>query len=413
MFVPSGLANHDDRVAWQLGMTTTHGREVTVRVMTLDHRQVTRELRNEIIDGQVIIDTSRDAISACSLTVLDPTQSIAWEPNSARDFPHLQRMIQVIDSRLVAGVGGQPWSWVECPVFTGPITDVSRDGATVTISADSKDSLALANFSHPRTWKAKLRVTDVITDMLVDFAGENPNRIHLPRGLKTTIPERLSVTRDDLIWVQVRKLAESAGFKVFYDARGHVVMRRASNSAAMTIDRTSLASAVRIDREAPEIKNRWIVLGPKPKAHKKQVTADIALPKRHPWSAQSLGRDNGSGLVPRWLIDIQKPGQVKNHAIALKIATKQRDEQLRTSQQVTVDHLPFPQIEPYDLVKVIDPRLGVFLIRANQYTLPLGGGGPATLGAVRKASVQPRHKRRRRSGEHKHHGNQGKSWSAA
>ncbi|GAB2970329.1 hypothetical protein [Nocardioides montaniterrae] len=413
MFVPSGLASHDERVAWQLGMTTTHARMVTVRVMTLDHRQVTRELHAEIIDGQVIIDTSRDAISACSLTLLDPTQSIGWEPNSARDFPHLQRMVQVIDARLVAGVGGQPWSWVECPVFTGPVVDIDRDGATVTISADSKDRLALCNFPRAKTWRAKLRVVDVITDMLVNFAGENPNRIHLPQGLKATTPERISVTREDLVWVQVRRLAESVGFKIFYDGRGHCVMRRASSSAAMTIDRTSLASAVRMDREAPEIKNRWIVLGPKPKAHKKQVTADIALPKRHPWSAQSLGRSNGSSFVPRWLIDIQKPGQVKNHLIALKIAIKQRNEQLRTSQQVTVDHLPFPQIEPYDLVKVIDPRLGVFLIRANQYTLPLGDGGPATLGAVRKASQQPRHKRRRRNGEHKHHGNQGKRWNAA
>lgn len=401
MFTPAELVDDPGRLTWQAAMLTTHLRDIWIRVLTLDQTVVTNNFHsNDLLDGQVNIDTSRDAIGSCTLTLLDPTQSIGWEPDSPNDFPHLRRMVQVIDRRYVPALG----AWIDCPVFTGPVMSFTRDGATVTINADSKDRLALSNFGTNRTWKAKQRVTDIITDMLVGYSGEAASRLHLP-STKATIPKELTVHREDLIWVRVRKLAASVGMQIFYDGRGHVIMRRAPAKSNLTVDRSSLCSSVKIDRQAPDLKNRWVVWGPKPKGKKPRITADLRLPAKHPWSGQNLGR-NG---VPRWLLDFQQPGHVKNTAAAMAIARKARDEQLKTSQQMSIDMLPLPQIEPFDLVKVVDPVIGTFLLRANQYSLPLGTGGPASLGAIQRLSMQPRHRGHKHSTGHHHN----QKWSAA
>lgn len=380
MLVPTGLTSHADLLAYQQGLTLTHLRRVSVKVMLLDDSQVTREYHG-LLDGQVTIDTSTDVISTCNITLLDPTMSIGWEPDSPSDYPHLRRMIQVVDSRFITALD----RWVACPVFTGPVMDFDRDGATVSISADSKARLAMGNFAQNRTWAAKTKVTSIISSMLTDWAGESASRVHLP-SIKTTIPDKLTVHQSDTIWSQVVRLAHSVGMVCFYDGAGHFRMRSPSNSPSLTIDRSMLCSPVRVDRQAPDIKNRWIVRGPKPKAHKQRIVVDLRLPAAHPWSAQNLGR-NGS---PRWLQEEIEPGQIKTTAAAMKIATHARDEAVRGSQQVSADMLPIPNVEPYDLERLVDPFIGTYFARANQYTLPLGTGGPATIGAVKRVSLQPR-----------------------
>lgn len=379
-FIPHELDGHPELLAYRAGLRATHLRRVSIKVMRLDHSAVTRDFHDQI-DGQVTIDTSTPILVAANITLLDPTMSIGWEPNSAKDFPHLQRMIQIVDSRYIAALS----KWVDCPVFTGPVTDFDRDGATVSISAESKVRLCMGNFARNHHWFPKTKVVDIIRSMLVDWAGEDASRVHLP-SIKTTIPERLNVTQEDVIWEQIVRLAHSVGMVCFYDAAGHFRMRRPSTSPSLTVDRSALVSPVRIDRQVPDIKNRWIVRGPKPKGHKKQVVVDLKLPINHPWSAQNLGR-NGT---PRWMINVIRPGHVKNLVAARRIAAHARDEQMRTTQQVSADMLPLPDVEPYDLGRLIDPQIGTYMARASQYTLPLGAGGPATLGAVKRVSLQPR-----------------------
>lgn len=384
-FHPADLTSYPDLLAYRAGLQTTHLRRVRVRVMRLDHSQVTREYHG-LLDGQVTTDTSTDVLTNCNITLLDPSMSIGWEPDSPKDFPHLRRMIQIVDDRYILALG----AWISCPVFTGPVMDFDRDGATVSISADSKVRLAMGNFGSNHTWFAKRKVVDVISDMLVNWAGESPARIHLP-SIKATIPEKLTVHQSDTIWEHVLKLVHSVGMVCFYDAAGHFRMRHPSSSVSLTVDRSSLCSPVRVDRQAPDIKNRWIVRGPKPKGHKKQIVVDLRLPTKHAWSAQNLGR-NGK---PRWLQEIIQPGHVKTTAAAMRIAVNHRDDALRATQQVSADMLPMPQVEPYDLIRLVDPLIGTYLVRANQYTFPLGTGGPATIGAVKRVSMQPRHRGRK------------------
>lgn len=385
MFHPSDLTSHPDYLAWSSGLLLTHLRQVRVMVMYLDHSAVTRDY-HAVIDGQVTIDTFADVITTANLTLLDPTMSIGWEPDSPNDFPHLRRMVQIIDSRYVSALG----TWVDCPVFTGPVNTFDRDGATVSIGAESKARLAMGNFGANHTWAAKTKVVDVIASMLTTWAGETSARIHLP-SISHTIPEKLTVHQTDTIWPHIVRLVHSVGMVCFYDAAGHFRMRGPAASPSLTVDYQSLCSPVRVDRQAPDIKNRWIVLGPKPKAHKQRVAVTLDLPDANPWSAKNLGR-NG---VPRRLTVELQPGHVKNAAVAHKIAAHARDDAVRVSQQVSADMLPIPNVEPYDLVKLVDPKIGTFLARANQYTLPLGTGGPATIGAIKRVSLQPRGRGRR------------------
>jgi hypothetical protein len=368
-------SSHDDYVAWLDTIKHTHQRDIWVRVMGLDHDHVAT-VTGPVLDGQVTIDVEREVTRVANLTLFDRTRSLAWEPDSAADLPtHRRRMIQILDRRLVPGIG-----WMPCPVFTGPVVDFDRDGAQVSIVAEGKERMALGNFGTNHSWSSKRRVTDVIRELL-KIAGEDSARIHLP-DLNATLPEKLNVTRTDSPWLHAKKLARVVNRVLFYDGRGHVVMRRLPKTPALTIGSDSLLSHVRIDREQVEFKNRWIVYGPKPKGNKRRVHADITLPRSHPMSPWSLGR-NG---VPHWLIDQSVHEQLKTNAKAREIALDLRDEQMRASAPLAFDCLPFPNVEEHDLLRAVDPLMGAAVVRARQVTIPLVEG-PMTVGQLKRVSI--------------------------
>ena len=151
-----------------------------------------------------------------------------------------------------------------------------------------------------------------------------------------------------------------------------------------------LASEVRVDRESGDQHNRWIVLGPKPRGDKKRVSADVRLPKTHPRSAQERKR-NGE---PLWLIDETENSNIKRHAQAKAIADKRRDASLREQVSYSFDTLPLPNVEEYDLVRVLDRAVGAAQVRVTQATIPLGLGGQSqSWGYLKRVTY---HKKRRK-----------------
>lgn len=385
--------SNDNFVAWLAGIKRTHRRSILVRVLDLDHKLLDTIENDVVLDANMTIDVSREVVRMLELSLFDVTRSIGWEPDTDGTIPlHLRRMVQVYDRRYIPGIG-----WLSCPVFTGPVATFNRDGATVSITCEGKERLALGNFGVSRTWAKKTKVVTVIRDMLV-MAGEHPARIHLP-DLHATIPEKLSVTKIDQIWPQVKKLARSVDRVIFYDARGHVVMRKQPTSASLRVDKNSLCGPARINRAMPELFNRWVVLGPKPKGNKKRVGADIALPAKHAYSAQKLGRRPGGVLKPRWLIHHEE-ASVKTNAKAVQIAGRRRDEQQRFTQELSFDCLPFPQTEEHDLIRLVDPITGTRLVRVRTLTLPLVEG-PMAVGYLRRTTVvapRPKKKAAKRGG---------------
>jgi hypothetical protein len=316
-----------------------------------------------------------------NVTVLDPTRSIGLEPDHPASLPvHLRRMVRIIDWRRVPG-----HDWVACPVFTGPVVEVDRNGAEVSLVCEGKERLALGSFGRTHQWAKGRKVTEVIRDML-ELAGEKPSMIHLP-ALHSTLGKPVTVTRTDKPWVQARKLAESRDCKLIYDGRGHAVMRREPSKPLWTFGRDWLLGPLRIDRPKLSFHNGWIILGPKPKKGKPRVSSGlVALPKTNSFSAYALRR-NGKW---RWLIHEEERQHVKTNAEAKAIANRMRDKRIRFAADVSFDSLPLPNIEEWDWVKVADPLAGVAVTQVKQATLPLVAGGLTIGGIKRIAQVKRR-----------------------
>jgi len=372
--------SHAEYRAWRAGITRTHQRRVRVRVLTLDHRRIA--WIDNVLDGQVTIDvTNRETVRVANIRLLDRSRSIGWEPDSPDSLPlHLRRMVQIFDDRAIPG-----YDWISCPVFTGPVAEFDRDGAEVSLVAEGKERLALGSFGRIHTWAKGRKVVDVIGEILA-LAGEIPSRIHLP-NLAATLPREVNVTRIDKPWVHARKLAANVNRELFFDGRGHVQMRRQPSRASLVLDDDWLQAPVRIDRPKLAFNNRWIILGANPPGDRPRIRADVALPSNHAFSAQSLAR-NG---MPRWLIDQEELSQVNSNARALEIANRKRDDAIRSAAEISLDCLPFPNVEEWDLLIAKDPLTGTAATRVRQATIPLVSG-VQTIGAIRRVSRVKRHR---------------------
>lgn len=375
----------EEYLAWRDTLTHTHQRRIRVKVMNLGH--TTKAWIDDVLDGQVTIDvTNRECTRVCNLRLLDPSQSIGMEPDDASSAPvHLRRMVQVLYEVQVPGYG-----WVSCPVFTGPVVEMDRDGAEVSLVAEGKERLALGSFGHGHTWAKKRKKVEVIREIL-ELAGEAPARIHLP-PLKNTLSKPFNVGRAEKPWVQARKLARSLGedgLELFYDGRGHVRARRISASPVRPfVDDDWLMTPVRQDRPKIEFFNGWIVNGANPPGDKPRVSSLlVGLPDRHPFSAQSLAR-NGK---PYWKIREESRPQVKTKARATQIARKLRDEHIEANAQISFDMLPLPNVEEWDLLRAVDPLTGPAKVRVKQATIPLVGGAQ-TIGAIKRVSIGGGHR---------------------
>lgn len=366
----------EEYLAWRAALVRTHQRRIRVKVLKLDHSKVA--WIEDVLDGQVTIDVeNRECTRVCNLRLADPTLSLGMEPDSPTSLPtHLRRMVQVFYDVQVPGYG-----WVECPVFCGPVVEMDREGAEVSLVAEGKERLALGSFGRTHSWAKKRKKTAVIREIL-ELAGEASARIHLP-AKNNTLSKPFNVSRTDKPWVQARKLARSMHMELFYDGRGHVRMRKTPTVVVRPfIDDDWLLSPVRQDRPKLEFFNGWIVLGENPPGDKPRISSGlIGLPEDHPFSADSLAR-NGK---PFWRIREESRPQVKTKARAAQIARRLKDDHIEANAQVSFDMLPLPNIEEWDLLRAVDPLTGPAKVRLKQATIPLVGGAQ-TIGAVRRVS---------------------------
>jgi hypothetical protein len=365
--------------AWLAAIQRQHHREIHVRVLDLNHKRLSWIHRIE--DGQVDLNVEDEGPSrTASIQLLDKSHSIGWEPDSPSALPkHLRRMIQVFDVRFVKGYGP-----VSCPVFCGPVTEVDRDGAEVSVIAVGKEHLAMGSFGKANSWAKGRLITDVISEIL-QLAGEKPERIHLPK-LMGRLQKEFNVSRTDQPLAKARHLAHNIDCVLFYNGRGHAIIRRKPTHATLTINKNWLTDGVRMDRAPLEFHNRWVVQGKKPKGDKPRPSVDVWLPASNEFSGVALGR-NGQ---PRWYTkEIDRP-QIEDKDKLRQIAERARDERIRYQADVSFDSLPFPNVEEWDLLKARDPLAGAALVQVKQATIPLWEGSQ-TIGAIRRVSRLKRH----------------------
>lgn len=359
--------------AYNRGLVQTHERRIEVQVMNLEGH-VLRSLTPKVLDGQVVIDVTQTPTRILTLTFLDPSRSLAFEPDSPSDAPlHRSRMVRVVDSRKVPELD----DWVDCPVFTGPLWNFQRNGAEVTITAHGKERQSMGAKWTIRNFAKKSRKTTMIRTLLT-LTGER--WLSIP-NLRYTFPNRLTVARMDQPWAKVRRVARSMNRHLFYDGRGWARLRPYPTKPVYTFYR-ALLSEPEIRRDIEGLVNIVWVVGGKPKGQKKRVQAVARLPRRHPLSPESLGRNDAPLYLPE---KVTNP-HIKTIAEAKRRAVRIRDDRARVTTEFSFESLPIPHLEEQDMVAVQSDD-GRLLVRMRQWTIPLGPDAqPMTVGTLRRTT---------------------------
>ena len=358
------------------------------RALVLDyrHRGVT-DLSDWLLDGQVEWDTTTgDGVErTAAATILDPDGRAGLDGSvvtgtSARvdRYLNLRRDIWLPSHE----------TWASIPIFTGPLSEVTRDGDTISLAAQGKESLAMVPLMTPLSWPKGTRRRQVIVDLLTKGAGEQS--LDIPTGTGARLGKAFSVARvygDEVqtVWAKARAQARVMGLQLFYDARGVARLRKRPVRPVWGFRADDLAGRPTSAESVREIVNTVAVVGGVPKGGKTPVALRRSLPDTHPWSPAALGR-NGVG---RYLVEQVEDSELVTVKAAEDVAERRLREHETSSVDVTFDALPFPLLEPDDLFRV-DADDVATVGRASRATISVVGD-LMSVGSVRV--YRPRRRR--------------------
>lgn len=391
--IPLGLSAHDHH-AYTEQLKAPHGIRIRAQIRNLDGH-VLDSLQGLALDGQVDVDMTTDARRSLSLSVVDPHHTLDID----EDLLYLNRMVHVTYGIYVqAGPG-----WVDVPVFFGPITKADRDGSTLSIEAQSKELLARSVAWKPRTFRKGQNIVEVIRVLMRDLAGESGHAMDLP-SLPYRLKHDVSLARNTHIWGLAWRLARDVDRDLFYDGRGHLVMRKRRSNVVFTFsDGDGLVlSDPQVSTHVEDMRNAVEVSGGTPRTprgnesgHKPQgpfiseraPDVVVVAPRAHPLSPWNLGR-HGS---PRYLLEVVKNEHIRTKKTARRIAHNHLDRRLKEAIDVSLDCMPVPHLDPYDEIRVnTDSFSSRFVLRRWSLPLKAKSGQAMTIGYNRNVSVRLR-----------------------
>jgi len=360
--------------AFHATLASSHSIAVLVHVLDLNHK-VLGELSSRLLGGQVNVDISGETASrSASVTFSDPDRTMNFVGDSPDDTSlFMDRMIRIhycVTGPLLTG-------WVTVPIFTGPVTSVSRDDGTVQVECQGKEILAQGIAYTPHTYAKGWLRTTLIREIMFQ-AGET--RFGLDTfTAKTATP--VSLGGGSIPWDWAKSLASGMGAQIFYDGRGVLRVRKAPSSTQFTFrhgDGGSLVGAPSLSYRLDDVKNIVRVRGGVPAGAKSAITVDAVAPRAHPLSPWKLGR-NGQ---PRYLLETIEDDTIKSRADALYVASARLDQLMMQSTDVAFDVLPLPHLEPGDLIRLQTPDFSTAL-RANVFVIPLTAGDTMSVGYMK------------------------------
>lgn len=404
-----GLSTADQRLFHQSLITGYHLR-VTVQILSLDHVYVS-DVSDKLIDGQVNKAFREPINSSATLTLLDPDSAIGFDTQSPADGAlYADRMIRVVysvfvDTGTATTASGDIYSdvysdtygslqsptgfWVDVPIFVGPVTNVSRDDAVVSVECQGKESLYMEPSMAwaARTYYKRYKLTDTIRDILGAKGGET--KFDLPEW-STTLPRDYSLKTETPLWDMVKWIVGSDLVRqVFYDGRGVLRLRSTPTTPAFTFTENHLTSVPKLSYNMEKIRNVALVKGGTPEG-KHQIIAIRHLPKADPASSHSLGR-NG---VPRPLAEVVDDSTLMTQAAAEARATEVLQAVGIGNTEFEFDSVPIPHLEPGDNFQ-LSTRDVSMLIRVHNFSIPLKAGAPQSNGTLRRLSSNRARIRRR------------------
>lgn len=343
-------------------------------IMTREHRPV-GSLTGRATSGQVNIDTTADVSRSLQLEIVDPVgvSGVDREDGSAR----LDRMIQ---AEYGVYVERPIYDWVWLPVFCGPITTTSRAEGLVTIDASGKESITRGPAFYPRSWRKGLTKIGVIRSMMEEMGGED--RFDLPHDWKATLPKDLNLGRQSSPWTHTIILCRSMNAHAYYDGRGTLRIRKRPSRPVYTFTTGAGGTIITppgASESTSELVNMVTVKG------SGDIVATAFLPRAHPYSPHSLGRNGRPDYLPLEIED----DSIRTKKEAQEVADKRVSEAQIDEQEVTFTSLPVPFLEELDPFAIDTPGLAT-TTRLQKMSLAFGHEGVSTIGYTAPISSRRR-----------------------
>lgn len=358
--------------------------KVTVQFLDLEHRYIS-SVSNRLIDGQINIDADAEIKRSATLSILDPNHVVGLDSNSPTDGQaYLDRMVKIVYSVWVSN------DWVDVPVFVGPITRVERDEDIIEIEAQGKEHLAQSPVWTSRNYRKGLTRVGVIRAIMAEYSGET--RFNFPEWRAKTA-EVVSLVPTSQAWSSARKLAKSMKASLFYDGRGVLRLRKLPRRVLWTFkdgDGGCVLTVPSVTYSTDDIINTVEIHGGIPKGAKKKVVAKARIPKSHPLSPHSLGR-NG---VPRYYVEIIEDETLKSQKAAQEAADRRVKELMIETAEVAFDSMVIPHLEEGDLVAVQVEGVSVSF-RLRKMTIALSHNGVSSVGYLKRVSRNTKKIRRK------------------
>lgn len=381
-----------------------HDRLVQAHVLTYDGallRDVT-DLLNE--GGEIVGDTSGEVLQIARISLADPALTVSFDHPSSVPVSR-RRLIQIIDSRRVPGLG-----WVDVIVHTGPIWAWTRDGDTVQLVVHDGSRLAMGTVRKRRSWSRKARITAVIVDLLsaagasadqirvprlrptlakVVHVGHRPKKAHGKKGDKKKRHKTRKFTADtqDTYWAEAQQLARALNRRLYATPSLTFRLKARSNKPALTLDRGDLLAPPSIarDDETPR-PNVFEVQGRDPKGKKHhRPTRTAVLPASHEESRESMAWNSHNTEHRQVTVN----DHLKSAKACQRQATQERDRALRIPQRQEVVIPTMPHLRAWDLVAVRE----VGTASMQQWRLPLSGAEGMTIGSTARVRANYRGRR--------------------
>ena len=365
-----GLTPADQR-DFEAGLAASHSVRYTVRVLDLDHNLVS-EVRGRVLSGQVDIDADADVQRTASLAVFDPDYALNLDSgNAIAGGLFLDRMVQII-----YGVWSQQCPrWVDVPIFTGPITSMSREDDVVSLTAAGKESLLLTACGITKTWPANVYKTDLVKAVL-QAGGE---MYHDIPHWTTKTTKAISLGPETKLWEVAKSVARSWGEGLLsYDGTGTAKLFTLSPATRWTFrggEGGSLVGAPKLAYSTENVRNFVQVTGATPAGKKAPIVATAVAKAASPLSPANLGR----GGVPRFLREDIADDTITTQAAAQAIADAKLAEFLAVGIQLDFSSLVIPHLEPRDKVAVQFEKWAT-VMQLGKYTIPLNGSDTMSVG---------------------------------
>lgn len=396
-----GLRRHELRT-YHHELTQHHSIRVRVHVLNLAHERLAN-LSDELLDGQVNIDADGEVTRSATLTYLDRRRTYDFSSDSpANGAVYADRMLRITYGVKVPALE----EWVDFPIFTGPVVQLSRAGDEVTIECQGKELLALGQAWEPMTLKKGRPKVDAIRQIMRERGGED--HFDFP-DLDARLPKAVTLGRQSQPWLVAQKIAESLNRQLYYDGRGVLRLRQHPENPVYTFRDGRLGGEVmtapQVSFSTENVRNAVWVKGGKPKSKRKDdatpqdgdekdkergVRHFETAPRSHPLSPWRLGRDN----APRFLLEVIENQHVRSEKEARQLAQRVLRHRLRQLVDVSFDALPVPHLEPGDEVR-IDTDAFAMDFPLRQASIPLKHDQLMSVGYHRQVSVARRRRHKK------------------